>query len=335
MLLLGRRRLVSLLLPLFAWEDGLTSIQAQSPVVDAATLQDPRYIIVGVSGGLQKGFPEHGRLDYSDGEESVPAVFLGRALVRGYKSYLDVMEPTWRQYVAHGEGQPLINCNVIPTGCYYDANEYWIYLIDTRQLTPILMNEPRFLSITPDLGLVDLQAEETSPLVRHVAMHESQRQDKTDTHLAAFPIVTGAWFNPTSHVPSPILYTKPDGTRVTNFPASLARWVGYDTEDKSGTCRVSDTESIFPDNPSQDGLAPPEFWKALTVAIRDAETQREATPVPSSCDRAARFGVSADMARINYSFSKAEFTTMLEKGAYEIDYAAAVVKESDQDTKAS
>lgn len=110
------------------------------------------YVIVGVSGGLQEGFPEHVRLDYNYGEEDeVPAVFLGRALVRGYRSYLDVMEPDWRQYAAEPE-QPLINCNVIPTGCYHHANEYWMYLVDSRQFLTILFHEPRFLSVAPDLG---------------------------------------------------------------------------------------------------------------------------------------------------------------------------------------
>jgi len=61
------------------------------------------YIAVGVSGGLQDGFPEHTRLDYHAGKlDEVQVIFLGRALVRGYKAYLDVMQPTWRQYtVSH------------------------------------------------------------------------------------------------------------------------------------------------------------------------------------------------------------------------------------------
>ena len=59
------------------------------------------YIVVGVSGGLQDGFPERSKLDFDSADESdpVPAIFLGRALVRGYKAFLDVMEPSWRQYV--------------------------------------------------------------------------------------------------------------------------------------------------------------------------------------------------------------------------------------------
>lgn len=58
------------------------------------------YLVVGVSGGLQNGFPEHSKLDFHSGEsDEVQAIYLGRALVRGYKAFLDVMEPSWRQYV--------------------------------------------------------------------------------------------------------------------------------------------------------------------------------------------------------------------------------------------
>jgi hypothetical protein len=67
----------------------------------------PEYIVVGVSGGLQDGLPEHFRLDYHAGErDEVQAIFLRRALVRGYKAYLDVMQPTWRQYTARKPRMP-------------------------------------------------------------------------------------------------------------------------------------------------------------------------------------------------------------------------------------
>lgn len=96
------------------------------------------------------GFPEHFRMDYNSGQQDeVQAVFVGRALVRGYRSYLDVMEDGWRQYTPSKRNRggredsddhgPLINCNVIPTGCYNHANEYWIYLVDTRQFQTILL----------------------------------------------------------------------------------------------------------------------------------------------------------------------------------------------------
>jgi hypothetical protein len=58
------------------------------------------YTIVGVSGGLQDGFPDRINMDYHYGQEDESkALFLGRALVRGYKAYLDVMQEGWRQYI--------------------------------------------------------------------------------------------------------------------------------------------------------------------------------------------------------------------------------------------
>ena len=48
---------------------------------------------------IQKGFPERFRMDYNSGlQDEIEAKFLGRALVRGYRSYLDVMQKDWRQY---------------------------------------------------------------------------------------------------------------------------------------------------------------------------------------------------------------------------------------------
>jgi hypothetical protein len=70
-------------------------------VVDAsADDNDRHYTIVGVSGGLQDGFPDRINMDYHSGQEDESkALFLGRGLVRGYKAYLDVMQEEWRQYI--------------------------------------------------------------------------------------------------------------------------------------------------------------------------------------------------------------------------------------------
>jgi hypothetical protein len=287
------------------------------------------YVLLGVSGGLQEGFPEHVRMDYHSGQDDeVPAVFVGRALVRGYRPYLDVMQRDWRQYTPEPQ-KPLINPNVIPTGCYHHANEYWIYLVDTRQFITILMHEPRFLTIAPDLGLVDLSADETGEIVRFVAHHEIQRQNKTDTSYVAFPIVTGAWYNPSSHIPAPVVYTKEDGTQITNFPQSLALWAGVidDTE-----CAVRSSAETF------DFLAPGEasklFFDAIRKAIRHAEDnprspeQARSDGPAMTCQKKARFGVSSEMARINYPFTPEDFEGMLQNGGYQIDFGRSVIQKT-------
>lgn len=85
------------------------TLLADIPTCSAEKLDESReYIVVGVSGGLQDGFPEHYRLDYHSGQEDeVQAVFLGKALVRGYKAFLDVMQEGWRQYTVSA---PFLYC---------------------------------------------------------------------------------------------------------------------------------------------------------------------------------------------------------------------------------
>jgi hypothetical protein len=304
------------------------------------------YVMVGVSGGLQEGFPDHFRLDY---RKEGPAVFVGRALVRGYRSYLDVMQPTWRQYVTEPR-QPLINCNVIPTGCFHHANEYWMYLVDARQFLSVLMHEPRFLSITPDLGLVDLTAEETSPVVRHIAESQIGVQLKGDYSAVAFPIVTAAWYNVESHIPSPILYTKADGTQVTNFPQSLAIWVGYSyngDENSIVAATSSASQSTVEDplfagkNGAGDAEAKKPFWDKVRASIRKAEEDRlpietaRANGPPFDCDKTARFGVTDQQARINYPLEATEIVRILASGGYAIDFVNATITSVIPDDKAS
>lgn len=179
------------------------------------------------------------------------------------------------------------------------------------------------------VGLVDLKANETGPVVRFIARHERERQGKSDPSLVAFPIVTGAWHNPSSHVPSPVVYTKPDGTQVTNFPQSLAIWAGV-VDAGGGECPAE-----FSDSEEFDFLKAGEtsrrFFDSIRTAIRNAEANRpsleeaRSAGPPFDCEEKARFGVSPDMARINYPFSPKEFRSMLLKGGFNIDYRASSV----------
>lgn len=274
----------------------------------------------------REGFPERVRLDYNSGlEDEVPARFLGRGLVRGYRSYLDVMQKDWRQYTAEPDPNVLINCNVIATGCWNHANEYWVYAVDMRQFITILFNEPRFLSITPDLGLIDLTAEETSPLVKFIAKREILKQGKTDFSSVAFPIVTGAWYNPQSHVPSPVLYTKDDGTQVTNFAQSLALWIGVDNANISSEKSAAETCSLEPESFPflEAGAQSKFFFDAVRERVRRAENSPMALEVAKTespgeveCPQKARFGVSKAMARVNYPFSATAIDDMI-AGYYE------------------
>lgn len=64
----------------------------------ATTSQPIFYVLIAVSGTLEEGFELRKNMDYrpfgNDGPGRVNATFLGKALVRGYKSYLDIKDPT-------------------------------------------------------------------------------------------------------------------------------------------------------------------------------------------------------------------------------------------------
>jgi hypothetical protein len=62
------------------------------------------YVLLAVSGTLEEGFELRPNMDYRPNHNNndnnnvgrVNATFLGKALVRGYKSFLDIKNPTWR-----------------------------------------------------------------------------------------------------------------------------------------------------------------------------------------------------------------------------------------------
>lgn len=65
------------------------------------------YILLGVSGGLQDGFPDHVKVDYHSGQhDEVQAVFIGKALVRGAKAFLDVSEFLSSQFAQASRDHP-------------------------------------------------------------------------------------------------------------------------------------------------------------------------------------------------------------------------------------
>jgi len=286
------------------------------------------YIFIGVSGGLQDGFPDHVKMDYHPSEpDEVQAIFIGRALVRGCKAYLDVMQEGWRQYTPEPE-QPLINSVVLVSGCHEHANQYWIYAVDSRQVLTVLNNEPRFLSVTPDTGLVDLTANETDLAVKELAFSQIRKQGKNDFDKVAFPIVVATWYHE-SFVPSPAIIQKEDGTAVTNFPESLATWaLVNDTDRTAGCLDLSGGEcKATPDIVE----AQRRYWDGIRNAVRSAEKNRLSTAdwrqkgPPFQCKKRTRLGVSSDMARINYAFSPDKIKSLFEGVGFHVDLSKATL----------
>ncbi|CBN77500.1 conserved unknown protein [Ectocarpus siliculosus] len=304
---------------------------------------------------------QRGLADYHAGrEDESKALFVGNALVKGYKAFLDVKQKGWREYVEE-PGPPLVNPVVVPSGCAEHANIYAIYAVDSRQVLNALLMEPRFLSMTPDTGLVDLTAEETGRFVRTLVSvvvvevvvvvrrfswtthepksrhsdacccrfqscfvppprHQASVEGKSDLESAAFLLVTGVWA-PGGLIESPVLYTKEDGTKVTDYPRSLALWAG--TTDGA---RLDD-----------DDAERQQYWASFRQAIRQAEhrlgqqqeqrdafvqaTEQEeeaqraddgfgdvttaARPV-SECRSQARYGSGPDMVRMGKEYTAGE-----------------------------
>lgn len=228
--------------------------------------------------------------------------------------------------------QPLINSNVFASGCHEHANEYWIYLVDSRQVMTVLNNEPRFLSITPDTGQLDLNADETFPLVREFLQSEIKKLGKTDTSHVAVPLVTAVWYNDESHVPSPTIYAHKDGTQVTNFPESLALWANVKDSDRTAVMdcleRKCDRQAFVQAKEREE-----QYWNGIRTAIRSAEEKRSMIKrqakkhgPPFKCKRQVRFGVSNDAARVNYPFSVKQVTQSLQDIGYTVDYANGKVR---------
>jgi hypothetical protein len=198
----------------------------------SGTCEGSDFVMVAVSGTLEEGFPLRPNLDFVSALERVDAVFLGHALIRGLRAKLDMKDPASREFKAPPE-RASVNPALIPTGDALDANISSIYLVDRRQAAKALLNEPRFLSMVPDLAKVDIEAEETDASLRTLLLQAiKETLGMTNTKQVTFLQVISVWSS-CHFIPSPVLYTKPDGTRVTDFPNSLAAFAG--TSDKTRT----------------------------------------------------------------------------------------------------
>ena len=189
------------------------------------------YVLLAVSGTLEEGFELRRNLDYrpsDDDASSVNATFLGKALVRGYKSFLDIKNPTWREYKGEKELKT-VNPAIVPTGCEEHANRYAIYAVDSRQAIIALAGEPRFLSIAADMGLADLTAADdlTFPDIKKLvgAFANSNRLpgvEDSKPNRVAFLTVTSTWLKST-FVPNGVIRQDSDGI-ITDFAESIGIW---------------------------------------------------------------------------------------------------------------
>jgi len=126
-----------------------------------------------------------------------------------------------------------------------------------------------------------------------------------------------------------VLYIMEDGTEFTNFAQSLVKWAGVISSD---SCSAATSGGDDADSESFTFLAPEAqetFWKAIRKSVRSAEENRpastDAAGPPFECKSKARFGVSKEMAQINYLFSPSDFAAMFAKGGFSVDFQTATV----------
>jgi len=252
--------------------------------------------VVAVSGTLQDGFPLRNRLNYYDQSSNVTfeATFLGWGLVRGVKSYFDIKDRTAREYTPLESAVTSVNPALVVTGNRLDANLYALYLVHEKALLCALLGEPRYLSMTPDTVRVDLTADETSHSIKMLfAQAIKDNQFGNSTEVAVLAVVST--YKAESFVENPPLYTKSDGTQVTNFHEGLAKWAG--TSDKErGT---------------------PSYNQTINEAIRRAEQER----AKKREGKDSLYGTTRDTMRLNKVFKYEEFSELARRAGVSLNDA--------------
>ncbi|CAM9527256.1 unnamed protein product [Sphacelaria rigidula] len=165
--------------------------------------------------------------------------------------------------------------------------------------------------MTPDTGLVDLIAEETDQSIRALVRYQASAELKTDQTHAAFLVVTGVWASG-SLIDSPVLYTKDDGTQVTDYPRSLAVWAGTTDEARTGD---TSEQAAYWDAVRQSARRAQYSFLSNTKVLSDQDdaTIRESTypsvgiaaRFSSPCAAQARYGAAAGMVRMNREYTEA------------------------------
>jgi len=258
------------------------------------------YLLFAVSGTLEDGFELRGNLDFwpnrlttKDNNGRINATFMGNALVRGYKAYLDIKNLGWREY----KDPPLlatVNPAIYPSGCDEHANQYAVYLADARQVINALAGEPRFLGIAPDMGQVDLTSNFTSASIKALATAFINADLSTiapkNMDRVSFFTVTST-YKKSSMIASPPIQVLSDGTIVTDYPKSVGIWSGCGPDPRLPT--------------------PQNYSECISKAIRAAEavspTSFSVMDKEPDCLRPARYGVDKSTSRMNTLFEACAF----------------------------
>mmetsp|Transcript_60497 Transcript_60497/g.112318 ORF Transcript_60497/g.112318 Transcript_60497/m.112318 type:complete len:298 (+) Transcript_60497:63-956(+) len=236
-------------MPLLIAAFGAAALAAAAWCSWKASSTQSKRVLVAVSGTIQDGFELRPNIDYGPAK----AVFIGWAVCRGAKMYFDIKDVGSREYdpkVPHR-----VNPAMVLTGDSHDANQYALFLVDERAVLRALLGEPRLLSMAPDALRISLDDPGTSPSVarlsRTIARHRGVPPLAANALsevaiLAVISVRQGLRF-----VEAPAIEERSDGTRLTSFVGSLARFAGIDTD------------SIRP--------ASPEWNAAVAAALQKAD----------------------------------------------------------------
>ena len=245
-------------------------------------------VIVAVSGTIQDGFELRKNIDYRSECEIVRAVLLGYGVARGAKMYLDVKDESCREYDPSLPAR--VNPAMVLTGDANDANCYALYLVDERACLNALLGEPRLLTMTPDSLRIDLDDPETSPAVRAFARAVISRDGKTETRYAAVLAVV-ACYRSGCFVAAPPVEVRPDGTRLTSFRSSLAKFASIGSGGEPGTPAWNDAVAA-----------------ALTAARAQQAKGAPTSPVlPTHQAADSLYATDSHTARISRRMTAAEF----------------------------
>ena len=324
------------------------SIMMMGPPSTNSNTTTISYVLLAVSGTLEEGFSLRSNLDFkkssedgSSNEGRVNATFLGHALVRGYKSFLDIKQPDWREYVDNNnnnyENKPMllktVNPAVIPTGCDEHANRYAIYAVDSRQALVALAGEPRFLSIAPDMGLASLTAADdlTSPGIKALARTYMQQQNSADSvsmnlDRIAFLTVTSTWFQSSSFAENGIIREDEQDGIITDYPESIGIWsrkVFHKASNEDQSLRYPEGCGSNPAGGSVKKVdTAMEYRHCIDAAIREQE-QLSATNIQDDetmtgrhfgqfvCQKPARYGTDKNTARFNQIMTACELEELM------------------------
>lgn len=281
--------------------------------------RDTKFVLVAVSGTLEEGFALRPNLDFiseiNEGNKAVLGIFLGHALVRGVKAFLDIKDPNSREFAASGNNP--INPGLVASGNNNDANISSLYFVDRRQAARALLREPRYLSMVPDLGKVEIDATETDPDVRNFIRQAIQE----DTSLLApknmnqvtLLQVISTW-NSCHFVPSPPITVKLDGTRVTDFPNSLALFAGT-TAPIASAQYFADVDAVV-----RTTLALPADQPGSGTCV-DNPSAFPIPPLPGGTDPLTSYAVDKSTKRMNDAYRPCQLEELLTRAGVAIQVA--------------